>query len=152
MDDIDLKILSMFFDDSRVSYNDIAAKIRSSAPATRDRVLRLKNGGIIRKFTVELNYEKMGFHIRALMLVALSVNASEVIPHLEQIPNILRCSALVGSEDIFLEITAGSPTDLLKLTEKIRSIPGVVRTTSHILLREYFSKPGISNIPAPDSK
>jgi Lrp/AsnC family leucine-responsive transcriptional regulator len=152
MDEIDLKILDILLENGRISYSDIADKIKLSVPSTRDRVLKLQNEGIIRKFKVEVNYGKMGFVIRALMFVALSVNAADVTPQLEKIPNILRCSAVAGREDLFLEIIASSHRDLLNLTGKIRSIDGVVRTTSNILLCEYFSQAGITNIPAPDSK
>jgi Lrp/AsnC family leucine-responsive transcriptional regulator len=145
MDEIDLKIINMLLKDGRTSYADIAEEIQLSLPATRDRVLKLTKDGVIKGFTVQVNYEKIGLGIRALMFVELSANGADVKNQLANIPNILNCSALAGKEDLLLEIIVKSTKDLLILSEKIRSIDGVERTRSNILLHEYFSQTGIVN-------
>jgi Lrp/AsnC family leucine-responsive transcriptional regulator len=133
----------MLFKDGRASYADIASEIGFSVPATRDRVLKLRRDGFIEGFRVRINYEKIGFTIQALIFVKLSVDPSGVKDQLKKIPNILRCCPLVGEEDLLLEIIARDQQDLVTLTGKIRSIEGVVGSSSTVLLPENFSQSGI---------
>ena len=55
LDDTDMEILRLLTEDSRRSFRDIADSVSLSPPAVSDRVDRLQEQGIIRRFTVEID-------------------------------------------------------------------------------------------------
>lgn len=55
LDDTDLEILRLLLEDGRRPYSDIADHVDLSAPAVSDRVDRLRDLGVIRRFTVDVD-------------------------------------------------------------------------------------------------
>ena len=57
LDEKDQKILHMLSDDSRLLWKDIGGNLGISANAARRRVLNLIDSGIIKRFTIEIDYD-----------------------------------------------------------------------------------------------
>lgn len=57
IDDTDEEILTLLLEDGRRPYSEIAEEVGLSAPAVSDRVDRLREIGLIEKFTVDLDRE-----------------------------------------------------------------------------------------------
>lgn len=56
LDKKDIIILSELLADGRISYSDIAEKIKLSVPATKSRVEKLLEKGIINSFTIDVDF------------------------------------------------------------------------------------------------
>ena len=59
LDDTDLEILRLLVADSRRPYSEIAEVVDLSPPAVSDRVARLKEQGVIRQFTVDVDRSQL---------------------------------------------------------------------------------------------
>lgn len=57
LDEKDQKILHMLSDDSRLLWKEIGGDLGISANAARRRVLNLIDCGIIKRFTIEIDYD-----------------------------------------------------------------------------------------------
>ncbi len=57
LDEKDQKILHMLSDDSRLLWKEIGGNLGISANAARRRVLNLIDSGIIKRFTIEIDYD-----------------------------------------------------------------------------------------------
>ncbi|EMA08616.1 AsnC family transcriptional regulator [Haloferax denitrificans] len=55
LDETDLHILELLAEDARRPFSDISAEVGLSAPAVSDRIDRLREEGIIRRFTLDLD-------------------------------------------------------------------------------------------------
>ena len=55
LDETDMEILRMLAADGRRAYSDIGEAVDLSAPAVSDRVSRLRESGVIRRFTVDVD-------------------------------------------------------------------------------------------------
>lgn len=55
IDDVDRKILELLLENSRRPYSEIADIIDMSAPAISDRVAKLRESGVIQRFTLQLD-------------------------------------------------------------------------------------------------
>ena len=64
---IDRKILGIMSDNSRLSLRDIAKKAGVSVATVMHHVRKLESGGIIRKYTAKLDYEKMGYDVQVMI-------------------------------------------------------------------------------------
>ncbi|ELZ81068.1 transcriptional regulator [Haloferax elongans ATCC BAA-1513] len=55
LDETDLRILELLADDARRPFSDISDEVGLSAPAVSDRIDRLREEGVIRRFTVDVD-------------------------------------------------------------------------------------------------
>ena len=79
MTDLDQKILQMLTDDGRRSFADIARELDVSRVHVRDRVQKLIAEGVIEKFTLIVNPEKIGRTISAFFDVEVDPQGIETI-------------------------------------------------------------------------
>ena len=59
LDDTDFEILELLRSDARKPYTEIADIVDLSAPAVSDRVARLEERGIIRRFTLDIDHSQL---------------------------------------------------------------------------------------------
>lgn len=59
LDEVDLKLLDMLAKDGRRPWSDLADEVGLSPPAVSDRINRLREQGVIRQFTVDIDRLKL---------------------------------------------------------------------------------------------
>lgn len=79
MTDLDQKILQILIDDGRRSFADIARELGISRVHVRDRVQKLITEGVIEKFTLIVNPEKIGSTVSAFFDVEVDPQGIEAI-------------------------------------------------------------------------
>ncbi|MHB8920768.1 MAG: Lrp/AsnC family transcriptional regulator [Halothiobacillus sp.] len=79
MNALDQKILALLVDDGRMSFADIARELEISRVHARDRVLHLMEEGVIEKFTVIVNPEKIGTVVSAFLDVEVDPQGIETV-------------------------------------------------------------------------
>lgn len=71
LDDIDLEIVRLLVEDARRPFSDIAEHVGLSPPAVSDRIDRLQEQAVIRRFTVDIDRSKL--QNRTPLIVELQV-------------------------------------------------------------------------------
>ena len=71
LDQLDREILRILRQDARIGWSELGARIRLSPNAAADRVRRLVRGGVIRRFTVEVDQARLGRTLEAVIDVRL---------------------------------------------------------------------------------
>ncbi|MHB1230928.1 MAG: Lrp/AsnC family transcriptional regulator [Halothiobacillus sp.] len=79
MNALDQKILALLVDDGRMSFANIARELDISRVHARDRVLHLMEEGVIEKFTVIVNPEKIGTVVSAFLDVEVDPQGIETV-------------------------------------------------------------------------
>ncbi|HQS03288.1 MAG: winged helix-turn-helix domain-containing protein [Halothiobacillus sp. 24-54-40] len=79
MNNLDQKILTLLVDNGRLSFADIARELDISRVHARDRVLNLVEEGVIEKFTVIVNPEKIGTVVSAFLDVEVDPQGIETV-------------------------------------------------------------------------
>ena len=69
LDDLDYQIIAELEKDARISILDLARKLDYPNSTIRDRVHKLEEEQIILGYSAKLNYKKLGFGIKAVILV-----------------------------------------------------------------------------------
>ena len=72
IDDIDKDILNNLLENSRLSYRQIAKKIKKSAATVMNRIKRLETDNIIKKYTVNIDYEKIGYDFPVIIDIRIA--------------------------------------------------------------------------------
>ena len=102
LEDRNQKLLAALLKNPRASISDLARKVGLSAPATRERLLRLEEAGVIKGWHVELDPKALGFPIAVLIRVRPMPGQLPKIAKLAQsLPQVTECHRITG-EDCFL--------------------------------------------------
>ena len=102
LDSRNQKLLAALLKNPRASITDLARKVGLSAPATRERLLRLEEAGVIKGWRVELDPKALGFPIAVLIRVRPMPGQLPKIAKLAQsLPQVTECHRITG-EDCFL--------------------------------------------------
>jgi len=75
LDETDLEILSLLAEDARRPFSEIGDRVGLSGPAVSDRVTRLEETGVIKRFTVDVDRTKLRAGVPVLVDVELPVGA-----------------------------------------------------------------------------
>jgi Lrp/AsnC family leucine-responsive transcriptional regulator len=136
LDDIDLRLLEMLQESGRTSQHDLAVAVGLSSPAVGERLRKLEERGIIRRFTAVLDPKLLGRDVTAFIFVGMA--GSQYYPELrarsEGHPEVLECHSITGQGSHVLKIRTESTSTLEALLAEIQSWPGVQFTTTSIVL------------------
>lgn len=69
IDHIDLKILALLKENSRIQWKDIGQEIHMTGQAVGNRIRRLEDLGVIEQYTIALNHAKLGKSVTAFISV-----------------------------------------------------------------------------------
>jgi len=136
IDQIDLKILCILQTDGRRRLADIADEVDLSAPAVMERVKKLEASGVIRGYQALLDGKKVGKDITAFIGVSIG-NQRDMERFANQMMryrDVLECHHVTGDESFILKVRLANTAALEKLLAEIRSVEGVTRTVTKVVL------------------
>ena len=97
IDDNDLRIIEMLTKNARCSLRDIAAVVNLSPSSIRNRMERLVDIGVIKRYTLELDHRKLGYEVQVIVLVTSRPSETDRIymrlSKYKEITNVLRTSS-----------------------------------------------------------
>jgi Lrp/AsnC family leucine-responsive transcriptional regulator len=133
----DSKILRLLAANGRMTWAELGARLECSPPTAAEHVRRLEEDGYIAGFSARLNPEKIGYSLTAFVSVVLDrpQRRTVFLKTLLKLDQVLEAHHVAGSEDYLLKVVAASTRDLDRfLSETLKSIPGVARTRTTIVL------------------
>ena len=139
-DKIDMAILRALRDDSRRTLQDIGSEVGLSATSCWSRIKKLEAHGVIRRYTVDLDADKLGYHDSVIVQVTLESHNDETLYEfgraLETIPEVQEAYLVSGDYDYYIRIAVRDTRDYERLLrEKLYKIPGIRHSQSHFVLR-----------------
>lgn len=143
MDNIDKLILKMLSENAMVSTTEIGASVNLSIPAVNKRIQKLREGGVIRSFTVLTNLKKVQKPICAFIMLTVKYGEGVNALHdfVKKDTDVLECYGITGDYDYILKICA---RDIEALEEKLLSLKklkGVIKSHTMLSLMEHKLAP-----------
>lgn len=142
-DETSNKVLSEYLSDSRQSYREVAKKVGVSSGTVASRVRELEEKGIVKRYTLLLDYERLGYELTAITEIIISrgkmLDVGEEIAKMGQTCGVYN---ITGDSDIMVVGKFKTRKELSDFTKKILTIPNVERTKTHLVLntlKEDFS-------------
>jgi Lrp/AsnC family transcriptional regulator for asnA, asnC and gidA len=138
IDDLDVKILSELAKDASISVPRLSKKINVNASVVYSRIKRLVKKGLIKKFTIVINDEALGFNVKALTGINMDSKLRDnVLNELFKIPEVREVSEVTGRFDILVTMNAHSLDEMHQIiSEKIGRVEGVQKTETFIEMRK----------------
>ena len=140
MDRYDARILYLLQKDGRISWSQLGIEINLSASACQRRVEALIDKGIIENFTVNLNENQLGHHVKAFVAVNMDRQdtklAEDFKRHVKEHPQVQACHMISGSIDFMLEVVAADLDAFGNFIDgELLSMPAVKDASSSIVLK-----------------
>jgi len=102
-DAYDSRILAELQRDARITMAELGRRVHLSQPAVTERVRKLELSGVIKGYRAEVDYQRLGYGIRAIIRVARAEYA-RVVKLIEQTPEVLNAYNVTGEDSWVLEI------------------------------------------------
>ena len=129
MDEIDREIIRYLRENARMTFVDIGKALDISDATVYNRVKRLTEMGVIKKFTIEVDDAAVGKRTHGFILVNVKPGAvKEVSRQFCEIDRVSEVHEVHGSEDLIVKIAAKNLSRLRSVILKARRIPDVVDT------------------------
>ncbi len=137
VDDTDLSIIRGLQRDGRLPYSRLGASVGLSEAATRQRVQRLLNRGVMQIVAVT-DPIRLGSKFMAMVGVKTNDDSRKVAKAIGALPESIYVVATAGPFDVIAELVCESHEHLLRVTnEGIRALPGVADAVVFMYLRTY---------------
>jgi len=146
MDSKDEQILKALQGGASASKREIAKKTGIPLTTVFHRIQRMEKDGIIRKYTVDLDFGRMGYDLCAFVFASVKQNPAEVDSISQQsiakkiikkFASVESVSIVTGDIDLVIKARFKSVRELNKfITKGLRNIPGIDKTVTSIELEE----------------
>jgi DNA-binding Lrp family transcriptional regulator len=135
IDDTDVKILGMLCRNAKTPVRDIAKAVGVSIGTVHNKIKRLEKEGYIRSYTANVDWNKLGYGITAIIEVAVSGGKLvEIEKKVSEFSNVLSVYDVTGESDVIILAKFKSHEELSAFTKSLLSIQNVDRTNTHIVL------------------
>ena len=126
LDETGLKILKELQKDGRMNYAEISRRTGVPSSTVYDKIARLADKGVIKKFTVILDSEKVGLGVS--VLIGIDTGAElyrNVAKELCQLDELVGVYGTTAQFDLMARVRTASLKTLNEILNKIREINGV---------------------------
>jgi Lrp/AsnC family leucine-responsive transcriptional regulator len=137
MDAIDKKIVSLLQAEGRTSCEKISSIVDLSVSAVNERIKRLQKQGVITGWGAHICPQKVGLDVLSFVQILLGERCNEkaFLTEITKIPEILECHHITGEWSYLLKVRCQNINNFETiLGEKIKPIPGILRTHTLIVL------------------
>ncbi len=140
LDDLDKKILEILRDNARLTYTAIGEKLGVAHSTVYERIRRLEENGVIKRYTTVIDVEKLGFKPTVAMVTIYTdpKESENIARKLAKKRNVLE--VLISLSEELLVIARVIAEDQEKLHSFIANyvapLPGVLRIRTSIITRK----------------
>ena len=141
LDNLDWNILQALQENAKQTYTEIGRRFGVAHSTVYDRIRRMEEKGIIKKYTTVIDLEKVGVkYVTAIMTVFTDPKESEnVAKKLSESKEVLEVSTSLSEELSIIAKVIAKDQDKLHsfIAQKVAPLPGVLRIRTSIITRKY---------------
>lgn len=143
MDDVDRELIKHLQQDAGTPYTALGKAVGLSAGAAHERVRKLRERGVIRRTTIEVDPGAVGRGVLAFVMV--DANAWMGDPptreSLARIAEIEEAHVVAGSASVLVKVRTASTEELQQVLRRIFGVDGVTGTDAIVVLETFFERP-----------
>ncbi len=135
VDEIDHKIIRLLQKDARKSFNKIADHLGIAVGTAYNRVKNLEDKGVLKRYTIMLDANKLGYSLTALILIeAEGRYLPEVEKELAQLDEVISIYDITGDYDVAVVARFKNRNTLNNFIKSTLKMPHVTRTVTNVVL------------------
>jgi Lrp/AsnC family transcriptional regulator for asnA, asnC and gidA len=135
----DMQIVHTLLQDSRTRLDVLAAKLGLHPSTVAYRIRKLRDLGIIRRFTISVDWRKLGKNVEVAVLINCSPkHVSTLAKTLSTFDEVIEVHSLAGSYDILLMVTLKDMEEYKAFIEqRLGRIPEIENVHTGIVLDDF---------------
>lgn len=146
IDEKDKKILNELKENSRQTTKKISEKTEIPRVTVHERIQKMINKGVIKKFTIIPDYAKVGLPFKAFIFISLEkipgVSQRTVAYHVAKLPEVYEVHIVSGEYDLLIKVRGQHLDEISKLViDKLRIIKGVGGTLTMTVFETMKEEP-----------
>ena len=140
MDTVDRQIIAALRLNGRATYAELGRQVGLSASAVHERVGKLESTGVITGYHAVVDPRAVGLGVTALVGIHPSDTADDedVATSLGELPEVESCYGVAGDDAFVVKVRVPTVDDLERTLGRLRSITGVARTRTTVVLSTRF--------------
>jgi Lrp/AsnC family leucine-responsive transcriptional regulator len=146
IDKTDKQILRALQNNARVSNTELAASVNLSPTPCARRVKQLENSGVIAYYRCEVDPEKVGLNLTAMVSVTMDKHTADRFERFEQaameLPEVMECYVVTGQDsDFLIKVLVRDMRHYEEfLLRRLTKLDGVSGVHSSFVLRQPINK------------
>ncbi|HIY85544.1 MAG TPA: Lrp/AsnC family transcriptional regulator [Candidatus Yaniella excrementavium] len=139
LDGLDARLLLELIEQPDATTVALAQRLDVSRNTVQARLQKLSRANL-ESFERRISPRAIGYDVEAFMNASIRQGYDkQTMKALAEIPEVLEIFATTGDADLRLTVTARSTDDLYRVNRLILDIPGIVRTSTSVVLREFLA-------------
>ncbi len=139
IDEIDMKIVKILQENSQAPAKTIAGYLGLHPSTVTYRIRKLRESGVIKRFTVSVDWRKLGMEVESALLITCSPrNVRKVSSLLASMDEVVELHSLTGFSDILAMVTLTDMGQYREFVEKrLGDIPEIESFRAGIVLEDF---------------
>jgi DNA-binding Lrp family transcriptional regulator len=147
LDRTDLRLLAELVENGRLTNAALAARVGIAESTCSQRLRGLRDSGVVRRFTADVDPAALGLGIQAVIKVRLATHGRDHVHAfqelVQEIPGVLTIFHMAGEDDYLLHVAVESASALRDLVLEHLNVHPIVRHTETQLVFEVLQGAGI---------
>jgi len=146
LDESDLLLLEALQANARSTFAELGVLVGLRPPAVHERVKRLEARGYIRGYAARVDARKLGLELTAFVsaYTTADVDYDRFHASVARLPEVAEVHSVAGEESFILKVLTRSTAHLDDFLSRLKSVPGIGRTKTTIVLSTPFERDGIA--------
>jgi Lrp/AsnC family transcriptional regulator, leucine-responsive regulatory protein len=120
LDDVGWQLLGLLQEDARLSFKDLGQRVGLAPSSVAERIHKMEEAEILLGYHAEINLEKVGLPVMAFIRMnTAGQNSARIAMLLADMPEILECYRLTGSEAFIMKVCVSSVKQLEVLIDQL---------------------------------
>ncbi len=144
---VDDEILGLLSKDCRLSNRELGRKLNRSPLTIKNHIDDLERKEIIKGYSLNIDYEKLGFEIIAIIELTISKGKMlDVEGELAENPNVFAVYDITGTYDALILARFKTRDGLSSMIKRIHTLQNVERTNTHMVLNVIKEKSSLADL------
>ncbi|MFI5657291.1 Lrp/AsnC family transcriptional regulator [Streptomyces sp. NPDC051684] len=141
MDEVDRRLIAALQRDATTAYAALGKEVGLSAGAAHERVRKLRERGVIRRTTVDVDPAAVGQGVLAYVMVDSTAWMGESAAAFAAIPELVEAHVIAGSAAVLVKVRSATTEQLQDVLRRLYAIDGVSGTQATVVLETFFERP-----------
>ncbi|MEU7000325.1 Lrp/AsnC family transcriptional regulator [Nonomuraea sp. NPDC046570] len=140
MDDVDRTLIRLLQEDATQPYSALGKAVGLSGGAAHERVRKLRERGVIRRTTVEVDPAAVDRGVLAYVMVNGSTWMGDTALALAAIPSVEEAHVIAGPASVLVKVRTATTKELQEVLRRLFAVEGVTGTQTIVVLESFFER------------
>lgn len=139
IDESDRRIVRSLLADARTPFQQIARELNVHPSTIAYRIRKLFKSGVIKKFTVLVDWRKLGKNVEAAILIdAAQRDVRGLAERLSSLEEVIEVHSVAGYHDLLIMVVASDMDEFRRfLEDKLGKIPEIEKINTAIVMEDF---------------